>query len=193
MRVPAPPIVTCPQWDARPPASPPLQAGTPRLCVIHHTAGLGPAGIGAAPPAALEAGKAYAQALQRLHMDVNGWNDSGHSFLVMRSGVVLQGRWGTVTAIEHGRMVISAHCPGENDQPGIEHEHVAGPMPAAQLEASAQLLAWICDRTGVRPTQLYGHSHFFPTACPAALGAQIPQLRLRTAAILTGWHNRPEV
>lgn len=188
MRVPAPPIVTCPQWGARPPKSPPVQVGAPRLAVIHHTAGLAPAS-----PSILEQGKAYARALQHLHMDVNGWNDSGHNFLIMRSGVILQGRWGTVTAIEHGRMVISAHCPGENDQPGLEHEHISGPMTAAQFDASSRLLAWICDLTGVRPTQLHGHREYYPTACPAELEAQLPALRLRVASVLTHYHGLPDV
>jgi hypothetical protein len=37
---------------------------------------------------------------------------------------VLQGRWLTVSAIEAGHMVVSAHCPGQNGQIGIEHEHL---------------------------------------------------------------------
>lgn len=180
-----PPIVTCPQWGARPPRSAPVFAGRPHLIVEHHTDGHGPAlvpGVNADYRQACT----YARTLQSFHMDVNGWNDSGHSFVVMRSGWIVQGRWGTVRAIEAGRMVISAHCPGQNDQPGIEHEHKVGePMTEAQHLASVWLQAWIADRCRIRPTELYPHRRFYATDCPDNLADLIPRLRLDVAAKLT--------
>jgi hypothetical protein len=186
--VPAPPIVVCSQWGANPPTRRPELCGRPARIVVHHTAGHGPATV-PGPAGELEAAKAYARALQHLHQQVNGWADSGHNFLVMRSGLILQGRWGTVTAIEHGRMVVSAHCPGQNDQPGVEHENLGDEaMTPQQHQASVDLLAWIADRCAIRPTELYGHSVFYPTACPGSLAAGIPRLRLDVAAELTLSH-----
>lgn len=177
-RITAPPIVTCPMWSARKPRSAPVVAGRPNKIIEHHTDGHGLV-FANVENWRMEQAVKYAQALQHLHMDVNGWNDSGHSFLVMRSGVICQGRWGTVTAIEHGRMVLSAHCPGQNDQPGIEHEHIPGELLTdKQLHSTVWLQAWICDRTGIRPTELYGHGHFYNTACPSNITADIPSLRL---------------
>ena len=119
-------------------------------------------------------------------MHVNGWVDSGHNFLVCRNGDVLQARWRTVTQIEAGGMVVSAHCPGQNEQVGIEHEHNgAEPITAAQAEASAQLQAWIAKRYNLTaPLPVYPHSHFYPTACPTNLAADIDNIRKRAAAIL---------
>jgi hypothetical protein len=190
-----PRIITCGEWGARPPKQPPTPAGRPRLIVDHHTAGLAPhTGHGA-----LADGIAYARAIQNDHMkpghggSPDGWNDSGHTFLVTRAGIILQGRWGSVTALEHGHMVVQAHCPGENDQPGIEHEGETGPMPPAQFRASVDLHVWICHLTGIRPTQFYPHKQFYPTACPGSLAADIPRLRLATADALTRLHALPAV
>lgn len=184
MSVPAPPIITCPQWRAQPAKIKPRLAGRPVRSVFHHTAGHAPA------PASHEfddwsEAVHYAAALQRYHVEVNGWSDSGHNFLVMRSGLIVQGRWGTVTAIEHGRMVVSAHCPGQNDQPGIEHEHVGGEeLTSAQLEATVWLHAWIFDRCKIRPTAIEPHNRYYNTTCPANLTNGIWHVRQLVAAKL---------
>jgi N-acetylmuramoyl-L-alanine amidase len=193
MKVPAPKIITCSEWGARPPRQQITPCGKPNKALIHHTAGHHPEIANPANESQAEAIR-YAIDLQRDMMDNRGWIDSGHNFLVCRNGMILQGRWGSVTAIEQGHMVVSAHCPGENDQPGIEHEHLGTePMTPAQFQASAELLAWICDRTGIKPTQFYGHGHFYPTDCPANLNSDVPKLRLKAASILTQYHTAPEV
>lgn len=176
-RIPAPPIVTCKQWGAKPPKERPVLVGRPDKIIVHHTDGHAPL-IAGKNAVQLHQGIEYARMIQNVHMNTNGWNDSGHNFLVCRSGIILQGRWGTVTAIEHGRMVMSAHCPGQNDQPGIEHEHTPNELfTREQLAASVWLMAWICDRTGIRNTQLYGHNTFYNTACPSNLSIDVPSLR----------------
>lgn len=181
----APPIITCPQWGAKPPRGKIKLAGRPTLIVEHHTAGHA-LSTHSDPDHDRAQAIAYARALQHSHQDTNGWIDSGHSFLVMRSGIILQGRWGTVTAIEHGRMVISAHCPGQNDQPGIEHEHAGGEtFTRLQWTATVWLQAWIADRCAIRPTALHPHREFYATACPANLADSIPALRLDVASKLT--------
>lgn len=153
--------------------------------IFHHTAGHAPG-----PQVGSTHDEAdailYARALQSFHMDQNGWADSGHNFLVTRGGVIVQGRWGTVTAIEHGRMVVSAHCPGQNDQPGIEHEHVGGEeLTELQLVASVWLHAWIFDRCGIRPTEIEPHNRYYQTACPANLTNGIWHVRALVAAKMT--------
>lgn len=169
MSVPAPYIVTCAQWGARPPKKTPRTVAHGGKALLHHTAGHH-AEITLPGDESLVELIRYAQTVQRVHMDVNGWNDSGHNFLVGRSGRILQGRWGTVTAIEHGRMVESAHCPGANDCPGVEFEHYGSePITYAQEAAGITLYAWIFDRLGIAPYQLFGHKDFYNTECPSVL------------------------
>lgn len=189
-RIPAPMMLTCKQWGARKPRHAPIVTDAPDKILIHHTDGNGLTWGSSAEKAQAQA-KAYAHEIQREHMDANGWSDSGHSFLVMRSGIICQGRWGTVTAIEHGRMVVSAHCPGQNDQPGIEHEHMPNQLfTQAQLRSTVHLMAWICDRTGIRCTQLFGHNQFYNTACPSNLAVDIPSLRADVAKTLNVYDRR---
>lgn len=184
MRIPTPPIVVCSQWGARKPKHKPVIVGRPDKILIHHTDGHA-LGNTHPPSDALTQAKVYARMLQNDMMDRRGWNDTGQNFTVMRSGIILQGRWGTVTAIERGRMVESAHCPYQNDQPGIEHEHVPGEeLTPRQHTATVWLMAWICDRTAIRCTELYGHNKFYDTACPSNLTADIRALRLDVAVKL---------
>lgn len=184
MPVPTPPIVTCPQWGAKKPRKKPRVVRCADHALLHHTAGHvhhTPSSSGSGLGYAV----AYARALQRYHMEANGWNDSGHSFLITRTGIILQGRWGTVSAIQHGRMVESAHCPSHNDAPGVEFEHVSGEDPTPeQVAAGVRLYAWIFDRCGIRATRLYGHRDFYATACPDNLYQLIPVWRGRIAKTL---------
>ena len=191
MSVPAPDMLTCGQWGAVKPRETPKVVGRPERILIHHTAGHHPEIWDTKDESTAEA-IAYAKAIQHSHMVGNHWIDSGHSFLVCRNGMILQGRWGTVTAIEHGWMVESAHCPGQNDQPGIEHEHKGTEtITGAQYWASVHLCAWICDRCHIRPTELFPHRHYYATACPGNLADSIPYLRADVAALLNA-HGRRE-
>lgn len=190
--VPAPPIITCPQWGAKPARGRIVLAGVPERIIEHHTAGHAKHQVQHGLSTHDQAVD-YARALQHFHQDTNGWIDSGHSFLVMRSGIVVQGRWGTVTALQHGRIIVSAHCPGQNDQPGIEHEHDGSEtMTPPQYTASVQLQAWIASLTRMRPTELYPHRRYYATACPANLVDDIPRMRVDVARLLTkhGYHSR---
>lgn len=181
-----PSIITCPQWGARPPRHEAELVTASQRIIFHHTAGHHPE---ISPPGDRESrdeAVAYARAVQAFHMDVNGWDDSGHNFLVCRNGLVLQGRWHTVSAIEGRRMVRSAHCPGENGQVGIEHEHVGTEtMTAAQAEASAWLQAWVAYRyRQTRPLPVRPHSDFYATSCPGSLVSAIARVHARAAVLL---------
>src|SRR5258708_14833163 len=154
-------LLTCPQWGARPPKQGITVVGRSARIIFHHTAGHHPEISNPADESVAETIR-YAQAIQDFHMDVNGWIDSGHNFLVCRNGVVLQGRWLTVSSIEAGHMVKSAHCPGQNGQVGIEHEHLGTePMTSAQRRASAELQAWIARHYPLSvPLPVAPHSEF---------------------------------
>lgn len=192
---PQPRIITCDQWGARPPKAPVTPAGKPDETVFHHTFGHVP---NLSAGETLAEALAYARSIQRFHMDVRGWNDSGHNLLVTRGGFILEGRHGSVAAISAGRMVVSAHCPGHNSSPGVEHEHLGEPhMTALQLNASVELHAWIADRCRIPIGELAKpHGDLWSTTCPAELRADIPQLRVYVGEALaanrdltsrTGW------
>jgi len=114
------------------------------------------------------------------------WNDSGHNFLVCRNGLILQGRWRSISFIQDKKMVLSAHCVGQNYQIGVEHEHISGEhMPAVQREASAKLMAWIAtcyELTSVLPID--PHSKYNNTRCPDNLISEIPLVKSRANKIL---------
>ena len=175
-------IISCADWGAAPPKQKIVLVGRPVRVIDHGTDGHAPPG---SDPR--QSGMAYARALQHSHFG-RGWIDSGHNFLVTRDGVILEGRHGSLAAIKAGRMVESAHCPGQNDQPGIEHEHFGSDegLTDVQKQASIWLHALICRSTGIRPTDFFPHKQFFSTDCPTAHIEQwLPELRLRTAAALT--------
>jgi N-acetylmuramoyl-L-alanine amidase len=170
-------IITCPQWGARKPKQGITTVGPAVRIIIHHTAGHHHE-ISVPSNESRDEAIRYARDIQNFHMDGNGWIDSGHNFLVCRNGLILQGRWLTVSAIEADHMVDSAHCPGQNHQVGIEHEHLGSePMTAAQRDASARLIAWISAQYGKKQAlPLAPHKEFFSTACPANLESEISHL-----------------
>jgi hypothetical protein len=180
-------IITCPQWKARRPTQGLELVGQAQRLIMHHTAGhvrqLGDPTITTRSEA-----MQYARDIQGYHMDGNGWNDSGHNFLVCRAGFVLQGRWLTVSAIQAGHMVRSAHCPSQNDQIGIEFEHYGlEEMTTRQREAGARLMAWVSIHYGLKKVMpVEPHRQYFATECPANLVVEIPRLRARAAEILLG-------
>lgn len=170
-------LITCPEWKARQPREPIQHCGRSMRIIFHHTAGHHREIENPSNESRAEAIR-YAQDIQAFHMDGNGWIDSGHNFLVTRAGYVLQGRWLTVSAIEAGQMVVSAHCPGQNTQIGIEHEHLGTEkMTTAQREASAELMAWIAGHYHrSSPLPIFPHKNFYNTACPGNLVSEIPRI-----------------
>jgi hypothetical protein len=178
-------IITCPQWGARKPKQGITTIGPAVRILIHHTAGHH-AEISNPANESREEAIRYARDIQNYHMDTNGWIDSGHNFLVCRNGIILQGRWLSVSAIEAGHMVVSAHCPGQNTNVGIEHEHLhTEPMTDAQRDSSARLIAWISDQYGKGSAlPLAPHKEFYATECPANYVAEIPHLTAKANALL---------
>jgi hypothetical protein len=188
-RVAQPPIITTDVWGAKPAKAPVVWVGTPARIIFHHTAGHHRE-IRVPKNESREEAIGYARAIQSFHMHGNGWNDSGHNFLVCRNGLILVGRHQSYTAVKKGKMVLSAHCPGQNDQPGIEHEHLhEEAMTKEQFAASAQLHAWIIDRCNMGSANvIWPHKRFYRTSCPAELEAELPALRREVARILRAAH-----
>lgn len=193
MRVPIE-IITCGIWDARKPKQGITTVPASQRIIFHHTAGHHAEIENPRDESRAEAVR-FARDIQTFHMDTNGWIDSGHNFLVCRNGLILQGRWLTVSAIEAGHMVQSAHCaqkgkPGsnQNDQIGIEHEHLGSEkMTSPQKWASATLMAWISWQYGkARILPVHPHSRYCDTACPANLKADISAIRAAALQILRG-------
>jgi len=179
-------IITCPKWGARRPKSGIQTVKESDKTIFHHTAGHHRELDANRKVQTRDESIQYARDIQKYHMDSNGWVDSGHSFLVCRNGLILQGRWLTVSAIQAGHMVNSAHCPGQNGQIGIEHEHFGDEeMTKEQKESSSNLMAWIAwhyERNTVLPSM--PHSKYFPTACPANLTEDIADIVKRAQVIL---------
>src|SRR4249920_1746589 len=90
-RVEAPPIILTSEWGARPAKAKAVYVGRPSRIIFHHTAGHHPEISQPKNESRAEA-ILYAKAIQHYHMDNNGWNDSGHNFLVCRNGLILVGR-----------------------------------------------------------------------------------------------------
>jgi hypothetical protein len=178
-------IIPCAEWKALAPKSYISHAGKPSRIIFHHTAGHHPELDGKQDTVSYEESCAYARSIQNYHMGHNGWNDSGHNFLVTRGGFILEGRHGSLSAVQSGKMVVSAHCPGQNDQPGVEHEHLGSePMTPIQYQAALWLATWICRHCAVDPKQIKGHRDYFATSCPGSLYALLPKLRKDVAVAL---------
>jgi N-acetylmuramoyl-L-alanine amidase len=181
-----PKILTTRKWGAKKAKSSPVVTGRPDKIIFHHTAGHHPE-IENPQNESVEEAMSFARQIQNDHMfnPRKLFNDSGHNFLVCKNGMILVGRHLSLSAVRAGRMVVSAHCPGANDQPGIEHEHFDEPrMPPKQLEASARLHAWIMSRCGIEADQIFPHKNFVATGCPAQLEGDIKRVKKRAKEIL---------
>lgn len=167
------------EWQARPPRAY-ARRSTPTLIVIHHTA------TRPSKDRSLETAAGLARAIQRHHMDSNGWDDSGHNFLVSVQGYVMEGRHGSMDALEDGESIISAHSGNAvaNASFGIENEGCYGdcPMPDEQWQSLVELCTFICRKQGLAPDCIKGHRDFRATECPGDwLYAKLPELRKAVA------------
>ncbi len=178
-----PEIASCGQWGARPPSTAvTVLQQRPVKIIVHHTA--------------LANSTDYSQAhsydvareIQNLHMDQNGWLDSGQHFTNTRGGWVTEGRHGSLSSLMHGHtMVQGAHCTGQNDVAiGIENEgnYVSVDPPDALYQSLIGLCAFICQQFAIDPTQIFGHQDFKSTQCPGRLEGRLPDLRTQVAARL---------
>ncbi len=172
-------VISAKEWGARPPKQWAEQT-RPQYVIIHHTATPN-------PPNDLSRGtsdgaKNFARSIQKAHMDGFGWADSGHNFLNTTSGVLLEGRNGSLAAIRQGRSIRSAHAGSAkgNESPGIENEgtFTTYQMRAQQWASLVDLCVSICSSCRIDPDNIKGHRDFSPTQCPGDwLYSQLPRLR----------------
>lgn len=176
-------VIPCAEWGAVQPKGAIAYTGKPDRTIFHHTAGHVP---NLAAGETYAEAVAYARSIQSYHMNKNGWLDSGHNFLVTRGGFILEGRHGSLSAVRAGKMIISAHCPGQNDQPGIEHEHQGTEqMTQIQREASVWLHAQICKWAKIPASDCaQPHRRYFSTSCPGNLANGLAAFRRDVAVEL---------
>lgn len=178
-----PDIANCASWAARPPSSAvTVLSNRPNKIIVHHTAF----------PNSTDYSQAHAFAnsrdIQNLHMDTNGWIDSGQHFTNSRGGWLTEGRHGSLYALLHGQtMVQGAHCVGQNSQAiGIENEgtYLDVQPPQALWDSLVTFCAFTCGQYAIPATEIYGHKDFNNTQCPGLLHDRLPELRSAVAALL---------
>ena len=180
--VPEPNIFSTAAWDARPPSSPVTLAGNdPNKIIVHHTA------FPNTPDTGESGSFAIAHEIQNLHMDTNGWIDSGQQFTISRTGIIMEGRHRSLERLEAGSdMVVGAQCVGQNfESIGIENNgtYTSVKPPALLYDSLVSLCSYICYKYGLDPSEIYGHRDFNDTECPGdKLYAMLPKLRKDTAA-----------
>ena len=179
----APRVYTRADWGARPPTTPATIIKAPDHLVVHHMA------FPNSTDYSLSHAFQLSRDCQNLHMDTNGWSDTGQQLTISRGGYVMEGRNRSLEAIGKGANVMGAQVAGENDHTlGIENEGTyTTELPTAALwNALVQTLAWLCDDYGLDPhTAIVGHRDYNNTECPGdALYAKLPDLRNQVASRL---------
>jgi N-acetylmuramoyl-L-alanine amidase-like protein len=178
-----PNIHNCVQWGARPPAGAlTIDQHRPNKIIIHHTAF----------PNTTDYSLAYAyqnsRDIQNLHMDTNGWIDSGQHFTNSQGGYLTEGRNGSLYALLHGQtMVQGAHCVGQNDQAiGIENDGTFLTVQPTDAQWSSLVIfcAFTCKQYQIPSSEIYGHMDFNTTQCPGLLHDRLPELRSSVAALI---------
>lgn len=183
--VPVPRVYTRWEWGARPPT------GTisyldrmPDHIVVHHTASANTTDF------SLAAAFAVSRWIQNLHMDTNGWIDSGQQLTISRGGYAMEGRALSLRAIWERQHVSGAQTAGHNDHTiGIENEglYMTASVPSTLFESLVTTCAWLCDFYSLNPyVAIVGHRDYVSTLCPGdVLYARLPELRNRVAAVLS--------
>jgi hypothetical protein len=177
-RVPEPRVYTTEEWGARAPSDEIIvENHVPTFIVVHHTAE-----PGNSEDYSLEHAKKIARDIQNLHMDQNGWADSGQQFTNSRGGFRLEGRHKSLGVVRGGTQhVQGANVGGHNSEViGIENEGLYRDVdvPAALWDSLVQLVAWIAGQYGTELKNIQAHRDFNSTECPGdVLYGRLPELR----------------
>ncbi|MDS1268797.1 peptidoglycan recognition family protein [Lipingzhangella sp. LS1_29] len=165
-----------PEWPAR------VLDDAPSYIVVHHTAT--PNVSDQSQSRAFE----LSRAIQRHHMQHNGWSDTGQQLTISRGGYLMEGRNGSLEAIRSGRQLLGAHVRDHNPVTvGIENEgtYHDGDPPTELYDTLVETCAWLCDTYALEPQAIVGHRDLITTTCPGdQLYAMLPQLRADVAASL---------
>ncbi|QJY45961.1 N-acetylmuramoyl-L-alanine amidase [Pseudonocardia broussonetiae] len=174
---PAPPILDCAAWGARPNSRiVNVVTQRPVKILVHHTATPNVTDLSRG------AADSLARGIQDFHMDRRGWLDSGQHFTISRGGFVLEGRHRSLEVLRGGRQQVEgAHCTGQNFVAvGIENEGTyTDTEPTGVLwDRLREMCAYVCGQYGIAPTEIYGHRDFKDTLCPGdVLYGMLPRLR----------------
>ncbi|WP_116247526.1 peptidoglycan recognition family protein [Nocardiopsis sp. FIRDI 009] len=164
-------------WGARrPKTSVDILDHPPTHIVVHHTATPNTSDLSKSHAAALS------RAIQRHHMNNNGWNDTGQQLTISRGGYIMEGRDRSLSSIWDGRHVIGAHTANHNSHTiGIENEglYSSAKPPGKLMEALVETCTWLCLVYQLNPADaIVGHRDFNATACPGdKLYSMLPELR----------------
>ena len=155
----------------------------PTFIVVHHTAGPNSNDF------SLDHAFGVARDIQNLHMDTNGWIDTGQQLTNSRGGFVMEGRHRSLEVLTGGtRHVVGAHVANNNSTCiGIENEglYTSVNVPTALWNSLVNLVAYIAAQYAVPVANIKGHRDFNSTQCPGdVLYARLPELRSAVAAKL---------
>ncbi|MCP2168665.1 peptidoglycan recognition protein family protein [Goodfellowiella coeruleoviolacea] len=179
-----PTIASCATWGARQPTRNPTAVySRPARILIHHTA------TDNVEDYSLAHAYEHARWIQDLHMDTNGWLDSGQHFTNSRGGYLMEGRHQSLAALRSGdHLIEGAHCPGQNRTAiGIENEgnYMEVEPPQALWDSLVAFCVYTCQQYDIPPTEIDGHRDYYDTLCPGdRLYALLPRLREEVAAAL---------
>ena len=155
----------------------------PTYIVVHHTAG------GNSSDLSLDHAFQISRGIQDLHMDGNGWIDSGQQLTNSRGGHVTEGRHRSVEILDGGTQhVMGANVGDHNSEViGIENEGLYSTVDVTpQLwDSLVQLVAYIASQYGVPTSNIKGHRDFNATECPGeVLYGRLPELRSAVGGVL---------
>ena len=183
--VPTPTIHPTSEWGARPAAGTiVVENHKPTYIVVHHAVD---------PPMNNDFSLARAfyvsRYIQNLHMDKNGWIDSGQQFTNSRGGFVTEGRHRSLEILRGGTQhVQGANVANHNSEViGIENEGLYSTVdvPQALWDSLVGLVAYIAHQYGISPEFIKGHRDFNSTECPGqVLYNRLPELRTAVGRVL---------
>ncbi|WP_086847311.1 peptidoglycan recognition protein family protein [Amycolatopsis kentuckyensis] len=183
--VPAPAIHPTSEWGARPAAGPiVVENHKPTYIVVHHAVD---------PPMNNDFSLARAfyvsRFIQNLHMDKNGWIDSGQQFTNSRGGFITEGRHRSLEILRGGTQHVQGANVGNHNSEviGIENEGLYSTVdvPPALWNSLVSLVAYIASQYGIAPEFIKGHRDFNSTECPGqVLYNRLPELRTAVGRVL---------
>ena len=180
-----PTIYSTADWGARPAnGTIVVENHKPTYIVVHHAVD---------PPANNDFSLARAfyvsRFIQNLHMDKNGWIDSGQQFTNSRGGFVTEGRHRSLEILRGGTQHVQGANVGNHNSEciGIENEGLYSTVDVtpALWNSLVNLVAYIADQYGITPEFIKGHRDFNSTECPGqVLYNRLPELRIAVGNVL---------
>ncbi len=176
-----PRVYTRKEWGAlKPRRAPKVLTRPPDHIIVHHTAS----------PNVTELTKDHAfglsRQIQRFHMEGRGWDDIGEQLTISRGGIVMEGRTGSLQAIQRNELVVGAQSLHHNAHTlGIENEgtYMSDAVPARLWSSLVEVCTWLCTAHALDPaTAIVGHRDYNSTDCPGdVLYRRLPELRREVA------------